>query len=579
MSRQYQGLAASPGIAIGVTWVYHKQDLQIERYTVDDSGSQILRLTDALDQAKQELAALEKRAREHVGDKEAAIFEAHQLFLEDIDIIEDIQNLINDQRLNAEAAVHDIAQNYIREFEDAGDEYFRARASDLRDVTDRVIRCLQGHIQTDTRLPGHPVIIIAEDLTPSDTIQLDKTLIWGLVTAKGGPTSHTAILARSLGIPAVVCVPIAVNGVESRTPIVVDALTGLVTIDPDETEQEEARAKRVKWLDQQSVHLAEAHKPATTLDGVQVEVSANVGGVEDVRDALRYGAEGVGLFRTEMLYLDRTSMPTEDEQYLVYKASIDLLEGKPMVVRTFDIGGDKPVAYIGNENELNPFLGWRGIRMIDKHHDMFEMQFRALLRASVGADLRIMLPMVSNLDEVQQAREIFDKARHDLQAEGVPIAERVQIGIMIEVPSAALIADRIAPHVDFFSIGTNDLTQYTLAVDRVNARVSHLADTFHPAVLTLIAHTIKAAHDHGKWVGLCGEFAGRPLATPILLGLALDEFSMAATAIPTIKANIRSLKQAECRAFVKDILKMTSSAEVRASCERFMSDYSSLSTG
>jgi phosphoenolpyruvate-protein phosphotransferase len=557
-------------MAVGMIWVMRKQELQIERYMVDDPAAQLKRLEQALEQARQDLIALAKRAREHIGDSEAAIFEAHQVFLEDADIISDIHQLITTKRLNAEAAVYDVAQQYMRELEETQDEYFRARASDLRDVTDRVIRCLQGYTSSDTRLPGHPVVIVADDLTPSDTVQLDKTLILGLVTVKGGPTSHTAILARSLGIPAVVSVPIALSGVESRTPIILDALDGMVILDPDEAEQEAARAKRVAWLEQQSSHLAHAHEPAVTLDGVQVEVSANVGSVDDVRDALRYGAEGVGLFRTEMLYLDRVSMPTEEEQYAVYQAAADLLNGLPMVVRTFDIGGDKPVPYIGNENELNPFLGWRGIRMMDKHEDMFEVQFRALLRASVKADLRIMLPMVANTDELEYARDVIKRVRYGLDSAGIAVAERVQIGIMIEVPSAALMADRFAPLVDFFSIGTNDLAQYTLAADRVNARVSHLADAFHPAVLRLIAETIEAGHAQGKWVGLCGEFAGRPQAVPILLGLGLDEFSMAAISIPTVKATIRSLRQADCRQFAQEVLRMTSPSEVRAACDQFL---------
>ncbi|XWX05434.1 phosphoenolpyruvate--protein phosphotransferase [Aggregatilineales bacterium SYSU G02658] len=576
MSKRYQGLAASPGIAVGITWVLRKQELQIERYVADNSAVQLERLEQALETAKQDLVALTKRAREHVGESEAAIFEAHQMFLEDPDILTDIQQLITETHLNAEAAVYDIAQKYMRELQETQDAYFQARASDLRDVMERVIRCLQGHTSSDTRLPGHPVIIVADDLTPSDTVQLDKTLILGLVTVKGGPTSHTAILARSLGIPAVVSVPIVLSGVESRTPIILDALDGIVILEPDDAEQEEARAKRVTWLEQQSNHLALAHEPAITLDGVRVEVAANVGSVDDVRDALRYGAEGVGLFRTEMLYLDRVSMPTEEEQYAVYQAAADLLNGLPMVVRTFDIGGDKPVPYIGNENELNPFLGWRGIRMMDKHQEMFEVQFRALFRASRNADLRIMLPMVANLDELEYAQDVIQKVRRELKAEGIPTAERVQVGIMIEVPSAALMADRFAPHVDFFSIGTNDLAQYTLAADRVNARVSHLADAFHPAVLRLIAETIEAGHAHGKWVGLCGEFAGRPQAVPILLGLGLDEFSMAAISIPTVKATVRSLRQADCKRFAQEVLKMASASEVRAACDQFVAEKAQL---
>jgi phosphoenolpyruvate-protein phosphotransferase len=568
--QQYKGIAASPGVAFGPAWIYHHVELQFDRHTVGDTTAELARLETALAQAFEELKALEERARQEIGEEEAAIFEAHQMFLQDPELNEMMRGFIGDKALNAEAAAHDAAEDYATQLEQVEDEYFRARATDVRDVGRRVVRALLG-VQDGIDMPRQPVVIVADDLTPSDTVQFKRELMLGIVTSLGGPTSHTAILAKALGIPAVVSVPLKVDKVIAGEMMILDGLVGTVTVNPGAHQMASAREKRDHWLAREEQHRSHAHEPAITTDGHQAEIVANIGGVDDARQALAYGAEGVGLFRTEFLFLDRDTLPSEDEQYAAYRAVVEVMGERPLVVRTLDIGGDKSVPYLGFAEEQNPFLGWRAFRMVSEHPDVFEAQFRALLRAGVGADLRIMVPMIANVEEVKQARGLLERVRDGLRAEGVTQAERVQFGIMVEIPSAALIADRIANLVDFFSIGTNDLTQYTLAVDRTNARVAPLADTFHPAVLLLIQRTIEAAHAKGKWVGLCGEFAGNPLAAPLLLGMGLDEFSMAGTAIPSVKAAIRALDRADCATFTEQALRFGTAAEIRAACEAYMS--------
>lgn len=569
-SQHYSGLSASPGVAYGPAYIYRHVDLQFERRLAGDPAAELARLRGAAQKAIEELKALEARAREQIGEAEAAIFEAHQMFLEDPELTESIEKLITESHTNAESAVHDAAEEYAHALELAEDEYFRARAADVRDVARRVVRVLLGVDNHANELPNSPVILIADDLTPSDTVQFDREMILGLATTLGGPTSHTAILARSLGIPAVVSVPIPITRIDTGSTIILDGLTGTITIDPGEGELEQARRARENWLERERGYRAQAHEAAITRDGQRVEVVANIGGADDARQALEFGAEGVGLFRTEFLFLDRTSLPSEDEQYSAYREVVRIMDGRPLLVRTLDIGGDKAVPYLGFAEEQNPFLGWRAFRMVSEHLDVFEAQFRALLRAGHDADLRIMVPMIANVEEVRHARAILQRVQQQLSEEGVPQAEHLQFGIMVEIPSAALVADRIAPLVDFFSIGTNDLTQYTLAVDRTNPRVAPLADTFHPAVLALIQHTIKAAHAQGKWVGLCGEFAGNPLAAPVLLGLGLDEFSMAGTAVPGIKAALRRLSKVDCERFVAEALNYATAADIKAACEAYM---------
>ncbi len=561
--RQFKGQAASGGIAIGPAWVYRPQHVAVERRHVADTVAEWARMERAIALSRSQLVALEEHARLTVGESEAEIFGAHQLFLEDDELLTLVRSTIYTEHVNAEAATQDGFEYYALALESLEEEYFRARAQDVRDVRARVLRCLAG-VTTDTRSLSRPSIIVAEDLTPSDTMGFDRANILGLCTVRGGPTSHTAILARGIGIPAVVDVSLNIDDIENDVLMILDGTTGDVIVGPTLANLERARRRQGEFQAVQERNAASAQEPAVTRDGHRVEVGANVGGAAEAQHAVELGAEGVGLFRTEFLYLDRSSEPSEVEQREVYRETFEALGQRPCVVRTLDIGGDKAVGYLGLAEEPNPFLGWRAIRMIRERPDILENQFRALLVAAgqTGADLRIMLPMVSSLGEIQRAREILDDVRRELEAKGEPCAERLQFGIMVEVPAAAVLADHLACVVDFFSIGTNDLTQYTLAVDRTNERVSKLASPYHPAVLRLIDMTIRAAHAQGKWVGMCGELAGDELAVPLLLGMGLDEFSMAAPSVPAVKAAIRQWTLSECQAVAAHALNLPTALEV-----------------
>ncbi len=565
--RRYRGLAAAPGIAIGPAWIYRPVSITIDRRAVADPVVEWERVETAFAMARMQLQALEDRARRTVGGGEADIFVAHQLFLDDDELLRSLAEMVQGRHMNAEAAVFDGFEHYALALESLEEEYFQARAQDVRDVRQRVLRCVTGSSHDDEQ-PTRPVIILAEDLTPSDTMQFERGSILGIGTVRGGPTSHTAILAGALGVPAVVSAPLDLDEVIDETLVILDGTTGDVILGPTLAELEHARQRQAQWLAQHADQLAAAHQPAITRDGHPVEVVANIGGEEDARHALEQGAEGVGLFRTEFLFLDRDSMPTETEQTRTYRAVFKTLGQRPVVVRTLDIGGDKAVSYLGITEEPNPFLGWRAIRMIRERPDILERQLRALFLAAedTPVDLRIMLPMVGSLSEVERARQILDEVQAALQREGHTLPQ-LQFGIMIEVPSAAILADCLAPHVDFFSIGTNDLTQYTLAVDRTNERVAVLASPYHPAVLRLIKMTIDAAHGHGKWVGLCGELGGDVMAVPLLLGMGLDEFSMSAHAIPAVKAAIRRWSVAEARGIAERALGMSSASDVLAYLE------------
>jgi phosphoenolpyruvate-protein phosphotransferase len=568
---RYQGLPASPGIAIGPALIYRTEKVAFTEERVDDPRIEWRLLEQAIRKAHTQLTALEERARKVAGEEEAAIFEAHRLFLDDEELLEKLRALVLEERLNAKAAVHHAFEQYAEALLALEEEYFQARAQDLRDVAQRVMRCLEGDGEEE-RLENsaEPIILVAEDLTPSDTIRFDREQILGIVTARGGPTSHTAILARAMGVPAVVSAPFDLNDIRSGTLAILNGSSGTFNVGPTLHELEVARKEKEEWDARRRAELSQAEQPAITKDGAfRAEVVANIGSVEDAEQAIRFAAEGVGLFRTEFLYLQRSSMPSLADQVRAYRRVFEVMGERPVVVRTLDIGGDKEVPYLGTEKEPNPFLGWRAIRMIRERPDVLENQFSALLLAAghvtaegIPCDLRIMLPMVSSVAEVERAREIYEEAWAALQAEGKPLPEKVQFGIMVEVPSAALLADHFARLVDFFSIGTNDLTQYTLAVDRTNERVSVLASPYHPAVLRLIEMTIGAAHAHGKWVGLCGELAGDPLAVPLLVGLHLDEFSMAPSSIPTIKDLIRRWTLPACEEVARQCLQFSLAADV-----------------
>jgi phosphoenolpyruvate-protein phosphotransferase len=559
----YPGIPASPGISHGPAFVYQVQDLIVPRHEVQDSEGELKRLDKAITIASEQIASLQTKAETETGSEEAAIFEAHALFLRDPTLITAVHEAIQERRANAEAAWIDAIEANASNLEALDDEYFRARAADVRDVGQRVLRILLGVGESDLTELTTPSIVVARDLTPSDTVRLDKSLVTGFCTAEGGPTSHTAILAKALGLPAVVGLGHSILDLKYGDPLLVDGGRGEVIAFPDEETIREFEARRLKIEAQALAELETANEPAITTDGHQVEVVANIGSPQEAQIALERGAEGIGLLRTEFLYLDRHEAPNEEEQLSAYDTILDVMEDRPVVVRTIDVGGDKELPYLDLGIEANPFLGWRAIRMSLDKPELFKTQLRALWRASPGHDLRIMFPMIATLDEVRRAQVLLQEAHDEVLAAGHDVAGRIQVGIMVEVPSVAVLADLFAREVDFFSIGTNDLTQYTLAAERTNEKVAHLGDACHPAVLRQIRRILEAAHNEGIWVGLCGELAGDPDAVPILLGLGLDEFSMAPASIPHAKTIIRSWSQSDAQSLALEVLDLDSAEAVR----------------
>jgi len=561
--REYTGIAASPGVAFGPAFRFEHLTYSVDKRTIADAESEVERFDHACNTAKAELALIQEKAGKEAGAEEAEIFQAHAMFLDDPALVDAVRDRIHEDQVNAEWAIEEVVHSLAGQLEALEDEYFQARAADVRDVGGRVLRLLLGVEEADLSSLSEPSIIVARDLTPSDTVRLDKSVVLGFATAEGGPTSHTAILAKALALPAVVGAGGELLEIESGEQLVLDGSRGEIVSDPDEETTTEYEIRKHEFDDESRAALESADRPAITTDGHQLEIVANVGNLDDARSALASGAEGIGLLRTEFLYLDRDTAPNENEQFEAYKAILDLMEGRPVVVRTLDVGGDKELPYLDLGPEANPFLGWRAIRMCLDRPEFFKIQLRALLRASPGHDLRIMFPMIATLDEVRRARALLEEARTDLEQAGQPVAKRIQIGIMVEIPAVAVLADQFAREVDFFSIGTNDLTQYTMAAERTNDRVAHLGDAAHPAILRQIGKVIEAAHAEGIWVGLCGELAGDPQAIPVLLGLGLDEFSMAPSSIPRAKVILRRWSKAAARTLAKEVLELDSAAAVR----------------
>ena len=562
--RTLKGIAASAGITVGKAYVYRPVELAIERWRVEDSKAELGRFQRALEESKEQLSEIHVKAEVEVGEDTARIFEAHLMFLDDPVLLEEVRGRIEKERVNAEAALSDAIEGYAAIFDAMEDEYMRARAADVRDVGQRVLRNLLGSGEEPLAELSSPVIVVARDLTPSDTAQMNKEMVLGFCTAMGATTSHTAIMARILGIPAVVGLGDVALSINNGDTLIIDGGEGVVKVAPDEeTLERYARLEREFKVRRDEAKVA-AQLPARTRDGHRVEVVANIGDVDSARIALEYGAEGVGLLRTEFLYLDRTTMPSEEEQYKAYRAIAELMGQRPLVIRTLDIGGDKQLPYLDIGDELNPFLGWRAIRLCLERTDLFKAQLRAILRAGHGHNVKMMFPMISDVDELRRAKALLAEARAELEAADVPFASKVEEGIMVEVPAAAIAADVLAQEVDFFSIGTNDLIQYTMACDRTNEKVAYLYQPLHPAILRLIKRVIEAAHQAGKWVGMCGEMAGDAEAIPILLGLGLDEFSMNAVAIPEAKAIIRSLSLAEAEGIAAKALSLPNAEEIRA---------------
>ncbi|MGC9398910.1 MAG: phosphoenolpyruvate--protein phosphotransferase [Anaerolineae bacterium] len=560
-----RGIAASQGVAIGPVFCYREVELEVVCAPIADPAGEWARLEEALSAAREELALLRAKTIEEVGEEEAAIFEAHAMMLEDPELLKAVRTTIETEQVNAECALERAAEQYAQALEALDDEYLRARAVDVRDVTNRVLRLLLGLEQRGAKALQKPSIVVARDLTPSDTALLDKSLVLGFLTAEGGPTSHTAILARSLGIPAVLGVGSAALALEEGETVVIDGDEGVVHVAPNA----ETRARYERKQDSLAAVTVwarrQAHEPAVTEDGKRVEVVANIGNLRDARAAIEEGAEGVGLLRTEFLYLERSDLPDEEEQAAVYAEITDLFDGAPVILRTLDVGGDKDLPAFDLPREMNPFLGLRALRLGLAHpEEIFKPQLRAVLRAAVDRNLKVMFPMVASVTEVRAARTLLETCRAELQAEGVAVPEDLEVGIMVEIPAAALMADHLASDVDFFSIGTNDLTQYTMAADRTNAAVSYLTNGLEPAVLRLVKMVIDAAHARGKWVGMCGELAGEPLALPILLGLGLDEFSMNPPAIPIAKQILRALSYKMAQQVARRALELETADEVEA---------------
>jgi phosphoenolpyruvate-protein phosphotransferase/dihydroxyacetone kinase phosphotransfer subunit len=557
------GIPGSSGIAAGAARHFRLRKPDIPQHASTDPAAEWARLAQAIQLTRQQiertLAEVTRRADRHT----AAIFEAHLLFLEDSALREPARRLIQEERLNAAAAWDRAVEAVAGQYRALEDEYMRARAADVLDVGCQVVMNLLG-VGRPIPVLAAPGILIASDLSPADTVHLDPSRVLGICTAFGGPTSHSAILARTFGIPAVVGMGEQILAIPEGCPLIVDAAKGWVLPHPDAATSARYASAAQALRQAADGALAESAAPAVSKDGRRVEVGANIGSLAEARAAVAAGAEGVGLLRTEFLYLDRASAPDEEEQFAAYREIAEAMGGHPVIIRTLDIGGDKPLPYIDLGQEANPFLGWRAIRMCLAHPEFFKVQLRAILRTAALHPVKVMFPMVATLEEIRAAKALLAEARAEVTSRGQGVPERLETGIMVEIPAAAIRADQLAPEVDFFSIGTNDLTQYTMAAERGNARVAALTDAFHPAVLELIQRVVDAAHAHGKWAGICGELGGEPLAVPILLGMGIDELSMNAPSIPRSKQLIRGLDFASARRLASAVLRLESPSEVRA---------------
>ncbi|MDP4162331.1 MAG: phosphoenolpyruvate--protein phosphotransferase [Bacillota bacterium] len=556
------GIAASNGIAIAKAYRLVEPDLSFEKKTVDDAKLEIQRFHSALEQSKSELSAIRDRARVDLGQDKAAIFEAHLLVLSDPELIAPIEDKISSENVNAEHALKETADMFIMMFEQMDNEYMKERAADIRDVTKRVLSHLLGVHVVNPSMIAEEVIIIAEDLTPSDTAQLNRQFVKGFTTDIGGRTSHSAIMARSMEIPAVVGTKTATEEINNGDLVIVDGLKGQVHINPTPEVVEEYHRIHKEYEAQKAEWAKLVNEPTLSEDGHHVELAANIGTPKDLKGVIENGGEGVGLYRTEFLYMGREQLPTEDEQFDAYKSVLQGMGGKPVVVRTLDIGGDKELPYLNLPKEMNPFLGFRAIRLCLEEQEIFRTQLRALLRASSFGNLKIMFPMIATLDEFRAAKAVLNEEKDKLVSEGQIVSDKIELGIMVEIPSTAILADQFAKEVDFFSIGTNDLIQYTMAADRMNQRVAYLYQPYSPSILRLVKMVIDAAHAEGKWAGMCGEMAGDETAIPLLLGLGLDEFSMSATSILKARSQIRKLSRKRMQELAQEVLNMSTTAEV-----------------
>lgn len=551
---QLTGIAASDGIAIAKAYRFVQPDLTFTKTTVQDIEAEQQRLAAALAKAEQELVVIQQQTLKKFSAEEAAIFEAHLLVVNDPELIGPINQKIADEAVNAEYALHEVSSMFVALFEGMDNEYMSERASDIKDVTNRILaHLLDVHIPNPSSI-NEQVIIVANDLTPSETAQLDRNYVLGFITDIGGRTSHSAIMARSLEIPAVVGAGTATTTIQDGDWLIVDGLSGQVLVNPTADVIANYQEKAQHYRTQQAEWSTLVNEQTVSKDGVHVELAANIGSPSDLDSVLRHGAEGIGLYRTEFLYMGRENLPSEDEQFTAYKTVIEGMKGKPVVIRTLDIGGDKHLPYLPLQEEMNPFLGHRAIRLCLEQQELFRTQLRALLRASVYGNLKIMFPMIATIQEFREAKAILLEEKEKLVAACIAVSSDMEIGMMVEIPATAVMADIFAKEVDFFSIGTNDLIQYTMAADRMNEKVSYLYQPYNPAILRLIQMVIEAAHKEQKWVGMCGEMAGDEFAVPLLLGLGLDEFSMSATSILKTRFLLKQLSATEMQALAAQAL-------------------------
>ena len=563
MKPTLQGIAASDGIAIAKVYTLTEPDLTVTKVTVEDSEKEVSRLDDALAASIKDVELIKETALKNLGEEEAQVFDAHLMVLSDPELIGQVKDNITSNKVNAESALKEVTDMFISIFAGMEDNpYMQERAADIRDVSKRILAHLLGVKIPSPATIKDEVIIVAADLTPSDTAQLNRQYVKAFVTDIGGRTSHSAIMARSLEIPAIVGTKEVTSIAKDGDIIIVDGLSGDVFLNPSEEVVAEYRAKAEAFAAQQAEWEKLKDSKTYTKDGHQVELAANIGTPKDLEGVVNNGAEGVGLYRTEFLYMDSHEMPTEEDQFEAYKAVLEGMNGKPVVVRTMDIGGDKELPYLPLPHEMNPFLGYRAIRISLNEPEMFRTQLRALLRASVFGKLRIMFPMIATLNDFRGAKALLEEEKAKLIAEGVAVSDDIQVGIMIEIPAAAVLAHQFAKEVDFFSIGTNDLIQYTMAADRMNERVSYLYQPYNPAILRLVKNVIEASHKEGKWTGMCGEMAGDSLAIPLLLGMGLDEFSMSATSILQARSQIKNLSLDKMKELVDKAIMCSTTEEV-----------------
>ncbi len=564
MTKMLKGIAASDGVAVAKAYLLVQPDLSFETVTVEDISAEEARLDAALAASQDELSVIREKAVESLGEEAAAVFDAHLMVLADPEMTGQIKETIRAKQVNAEAALTEVTNMFIAIFEGMDDNpYMQERAADIRDVTKRVLANLLGKKLPNPATIDEESIIVAHDLTPSDTAQLNKKFVKAFVTDIGGRTSHSAIMARTLEIAAVLGTNNITELVKDGDILAVSGITGEVVINPTEEQIAEFKAAGEAYAKQKAEWAQLKDAPTVTADGKHFELAANIGTPKDVEGVNDNGAEAVGLYRTEFLYMDSQDFPTEEDQYEAYKAVLEGMNGKPVVVRTMDIGGDKGLPYFDLPKEMNPFLGYRALRISisETGNQMFRTQLRALLRASVHGKLRIMFPMVALLTEFRTAKGILEEEKAKLVAEGVAVADDIEVGIMIEIPAAAMLADQFAKEVDFFSIGTNDLIQYTMAADRMNEQVSYLYQPYNPSILRLINNVIKAAHAEGKWAGMCGEMAGDQTAVPLLVGMGLDEFSMSATSILRTRSLMKKLDTAKMEEYANRALTECSTME------------------